>query len=165
MKIFRKILVVLLAVIFLISSSGYVLYSSTCSCSGEKYTSVFVRPDTCETSFHKHHKHGTEGIEQACSAGECHDCNASENLHDKCGCDSPEIFFFKLKDKANNDDVKFMPAAMPYIQVFTGEIPDELLSDSEAVKSEFEIHSPPDKVITSFDFLISIQQIKIPSLA
>lgn len=160
-------MVVVLSAIFLLSSSGYVIYSSTCLCSGESYTSVFIRPETCETSFHKHHNHDSEGNEQTCAAGECHECNTTfdEQQHNDCGCDSPTIYFFKLKDNTINEDVKFRVAEIPVLHVFTGEVPEVLLSDPKASEVESVLDSPPDKFSTSYDFLISIQQIKIPSLA
>ena len=98
----------------MISSSGYVIYTSTCSCSGESYTSVFIRPETCETSFHEHHDHDKGGNEQACAAGECHECNTCcSGEHNDCGCDSPMIYFFKLKDNTINEDVKFLVTEIP----------------------------------------------------
>ncbi|MCK3686044.1 hypothetical protein [Maribellus sp. YY47] len=158
-------MIVVLSSIFLLSSSGYVIYSSTCLCSGENYTSVFVRPETCETSFHKHHEHDTAGEEHACSAGECHECNTSGEQHNDCGCDSPEVYFFQLKDNVISERSKFIVSTPQLLHVFTADVPKALLSDTEAPENEFEIHSPPLKVTSSFDFLISIQQIKIPSLA
>ncbi|MFV0269954.1 MAG: hypothetical protein ACK5HT_22780, partial [Draconibacterium sp.] len=164
-KIFRNILVVLLAMIFLISSSGYVLYSSNCLCSGEKYTSIFVRPDTCETEFQSHHTNDTDGNEQVCTVEECHECNTCHGHHDECGCESPEVFFFKLKDKAINEEVKFLASTPRPLQIGTVEVPETLLPDIEAFENESEVHIPPPKLESSLEFLISIQQLKIPSLA
>ena len=90
--------------VFLLSSSGYLMYKSLCACTGEEQTSVFVRPETCEDDFHQHHKHDMQNEEAVCSAQECHECTSHTNC---CGCDSPEIFFFKLKDKVVNEDAKF----------------------------------------------------------
>lgn len=157
-------MVVLLAMIFLISSSGYVLYSSTCLCSGEKYTSVFVRPDTCETEFHSHHNHDADGNEQVCTVGECHECNTCHGHHSECGCESPEIYFFKLKDNAINEGVKFLASTPQPLQIGTVEVPETLLPDTEAFENESEVHIPPPRLESSLEFLISIQQLKIPSL-
>lgn len=163
MKRVKNILVILLGMIFLISSSGYVMYKTHCSCTNREQTSLFVKPETCETSFHKHHKHDAGNKEITCNANECHECAT----HTKsCGCDTPEVFFFKLKDKAIDDEVKFVAtASVMKLNVAT----NDLLYDISETDSGIEVITPytdsPHKITSSLDFLITIQQLKIPSLA
>lgn len=151
----------MMGMIFLVSSSGYVLYTSNCMCTGEKQTSLFLKPETCETSFHQHHDHDFLGNEINCAENECHECQG----HTKdCGCNSPDVFFFKLEDKVTNEEIKFV-------------VPDVLLIDfsntntfvSEITLCEIEeglafFDSPPLSY-SSIDFLVRIQQLKIPTIA
>jgi len=151
-----------MGMIFLISSSGYVMYKSNCLCIGDEQTTVFVRPDTCGEEFHKHHKHDEANNEITCCASECHDC--SEHTKD-CGCDSPEIFFFKLKDKAVDDEVKFTTVQPVVLAIHSSDIFEELIVE-KATEPKLEIYNdPPPKISSSLDFLIQIQQLKIPFLA
>ena len=151
----------MMGMIFLVSSSGYVLYTSNCMCTGEKQTSLFLKPETCETSFHQHHDHDLSGNEVACTADECHECQSHT---DCCGCKSPKVFFFKLEENVTHEKIRFV-------------VPDVLLVDfsntntfeSEITSCEIEeglsfIESPPLSY-SSIDFLVLIQQLKIPTIA
>ncbi|WP_343335062.1 hypothetical protein [Draconibacterium aestuarii] len=151
-----------MGMIFLISSSGFMMYKTSCSCTGIEQTSVFVRPETCEEIFHEHHLHDFNQNEVECSSIECHDCSD----HTKsCGCDSPEIFFFKLKDKAIGDEIDFVTVQGIELFVARLEILAELAADNlQTCEQSFYPGSPPN-VISSFDFLIQIHQLKIPLIA
>ena len=149
--------------IFMLSSSGYVMYKTSCSCTGKEQTSVFVKPDTCEDNFHEHHKHDSHENEIVCSAHECHECTSHTEA---CGCDSPEVFFFKLKDQAVDEEVKFV-SLVTEIELFISSV--DLLNNIIDTKTEIDVNTPyidpPPKITSSLDFLIHIQQLKIPSLA
>ncbi len=139
------------------------MFKTNCSCTGEEQTTVFVRPETCGDNFHTHHNHNTRNEEVACSSDDCHECTE----HPKsCGCESPQIFFFKLKDKIIDDEINFV-AAVSELQLSVAS-KDLLYSNSEPVAG-FEVSDPysdpPPKITSSLDFLISIRQLKIPSLA
>ena len=157
----QNITILLIGAIFLLSSSGYVLYQSSCLCTGEEQTSVFIRPETCETTFHKHHQHDNDGSELLCSAEACHDCS---DHSDDCGCESPKVFFFKLKHDLTNEGIKFVKTA-PIVLVITRlQVFELLLPIVDDTAEENFKGDPPLEKETSLDFLIEIQQLKIPSL-
>lgn len=158
----KNISVLLVAMIFLVSSSGYVLFKSSCSCTGLEQTSVFVKPPTCQETFHKHHIHDERKNEIACSENECHECTAHE---ESCGCESPQIFFFKLKDKAVDDEVKFVVVKTVKLFVESRDILGELKNQEPEKTTRIHYTDPPPKIRSSFDFLIQIQKLKIPGLA
>ncbi|WP_346860399.1 hypothetical protein [uncultured Draconibacterium sp.] len=162
MKVLKHITVVLVGMIFLISSSGFMIYKSSCSCTGEEQTSVFVRPETCETTYHQHHQHDQQEKEISCSAHECHEC--SDHTHD-CGCETPQQFFFKLKDKAIDDEVHFIGVQSLELMVASSTLFDELQLQYVDINEHEYYNSSPPTVIKSFDFLIQIHQLKIPSIA
>lgn len=138
------------------------MYKSHCSCSGEEYTSIIVKPETCATEFHKHHKHDAENNEIECSVGECHDCTS--HTHD-CGCDSPKSFFIKIKDKALNDDAKFLITNSVILEIYSIDLFVEICSKTDDLELDIAYADPPPKIKSSLDYLISLQQLKIPLLA
>lgn len=151
-----------MAIIFIVSSSGYLMYTTNCLCTGETHATLFVRPATCEQTFHKHHKHNEEHEELACTAHECHECVD----HTKsCGCDSPQLIFLKLKDKAIDDEVNFVAVSTLEIAIVSSEILAELCIVNNDDSGDEFYTDPPPKIASSLDFLINIQQLKIPSLA
>lgn len=151
--------------ILLLSTSGFILYKSYCKCSGEDYTSIIVKPATCATEFHEHHTHDLSNNEIACSEGECHECQPAAEHSDSCGCDAPESIFMKLMDKAVNDEVKFVAVQPIQLKVFSSEVLEELIINAEDNINRCFYADPPPKITSSLDFLIRIQQLKIPSLA
>lgn len=151
--------------IFLFSSTGFILYKSHCTCSGEDYASIIVKPATCETEFHQHHKHEDSLFEIACSESECHECHSSEDHSDSCGCDSPESIFLKLKDKAVDDEAKFIATQPVEIKVLSSELLEKLTINIEDKINDYFYADPPPKVSSSLDFLIQIQKLKIPKVA
>jgi hypothetical protein len=161
MKLLQKITLLLIGAIFLLSSSGYVLYKSSCLCTGEEQTSVFIKPETCTTHFHEHHQHIADRSEQTCSADECHDCSDSA---DDCGCNQPTVFFFKLLNDVTKESVKYIKTQPVVIEVAKLKV-DERLTPKEDITFEEDFYpdSPPLKA-SSLDFLVEIQQLKIPSL-
>jgi hypothetical protein len=148
--------------IFLLSSSGYVLYSSSCSCTGEEQTTFFVRPETCETGFHKHHCNEIEGNEYNCGAEHCHDCCSDSNA---CGCESPEVFFFKLTNEITNEEVKFVREQTIVIDIAFIDLFEQVTNKTEEEYVDYTLTDPPQIITPASDFLIEIQQLKIPSLA
>ncbi|WP_319502823.1 hypothetical protein [uncultured Draconibacterium sp.] len=161
----KNISVLFLGVIFLLSTSGFVLYKSYCACSGEDYTSIIVKPETCETDFHQHHKHDLSSNEITCSEGECHECQPTGKHSDTCGCEAPESIFIKLKDKAVNDEVKFVAAQPIELEVFSTDILEEPITNTADNLNKRYYVDPPPGITSTLDYLIQIQQLKIPSLA
>ena len=124
-----------------------------------------VKPATCETDFHQHHKHDDENNELACAEDECHHC-ASETEHsDSCGCDSPESILIKLVDKAINDEVRFLKARTLQLTVIAHLALDEDFDRNDKATEQSFYTDPPPQIKSSADFLIKIQKLKIPSLA
>lgn len=163
MKTVKTISAILLGMILLVSTSGYMLYKTNCTCTGEEQVSMFVTPESCETEFHQHHKHSKyDETEVSCSADECHECTPHA---DNCGCESPEFFFFKLKDKAIDEEVKFIKVQPVMIVVADVDIFSGYTDDLIVLEEETKYIDPPPKLSSSLEFLIHIQQLKIPTLA
>ncbi|WP_297091987.1 hypothetical protein [uncultured Draconibacterium sp.] len=161
----KKIASLLLGAIFLLSASGFNLYKSHCSCSGKEYTSIIIKPATCETEFHNHHKHDNLNNEIACSGNECHECHSCDGHADSCGCDSPESFFIKLKDKAIDEEVKFVSTQPIELEIASTSLFEKLISIDNQPENQKFYSDPPPLITSSFDFLIEIHRLKIPSLA
>ncbi|WP_319590350.1 hypothetical protein [uncultured Draconibacterium sp.] len=161
----KNIAVLFLGVVFLLSTSGFILYKSYCACSGEDYTSIIVKPETCKTDFHQHHKHDLANNEITCSEGECHECQPAGEHSDTCGCEAPESIFMKLMDKAVNDAVKFVAVHPVELKVFSSDILGELPADTDDTPIKRYYADPPPLISSTLDYLIHIQQLKIPSLA
>lgn len=147
--------------VFIVSSTGVLIYKTYCVCTGNEQVSVYVMPETCETDFHVHHTHNKSGNEIQTTENECHEC--SSHAHD-CGCTSPEVRFFKLINEITNDEVsyvKFEPVkiSIAFLTILTSfqeisEIPKVVLYTD-----------PPPKITTSKRFLIQVHQLKIPFTA
>jgi len=145
------------------SSSGFILYKSHCSCTNEAYVSIIVKPATCESKYHHHHHfHNKNNKEVDCSENECHECLQHEK---SCGCNSPKSFLIKLKDKAVNNTVKLVSLTPTELIVACSDILEKYNPQSEEQKYNFNYSGPPPKITSSLDYLIHIQQLKIPSLS
>jgi len=166
MKVLKNILALLMGLVFLVSSSGYVLYSIDCVCTGEQQTSVFVKPKSCETSLHHNHDINLAEAEYLTNDGN-HDGHHECQEHTRsCGCDSPKVFFFKLQDKATNEEIRFVVPQALSIALWQIEPLEAVFSTLSTEKGEQLIF--PEVVpqcYSSLDFLIRIHQLKIPSLA
>lgn len=162
-KLLSQISVFLVSTIFMLSSSGYVVYKTHCSCMGEEQVSVFVAPETCEANFHQHYNHEAGDEEIACSAHQCHDCT---DHTDKCGCAAPLTFFFKLNDQVVGDGVKFLKIQPLEITVADSDIFMEKIGTDETQPGlEQTTTDPPVLFGSTLDFLIELQQLKIPNIA
>ena len=158
----KHIAVILMGMIFLISSSGFMIYKSNCSCSGDKQVTVFVTPETCDTEFHEHHEHNSDENEVCCSAHECDDCTAHT---DDCGCSSPEATYLKLKNPGIEEEAKFLKVQQIQIFVAFNLLAQTFLEEIEdKVLETFYVDPPPIKA-SSLDFLIQIHQLKISCIA
>lgn len=158
----KNIAVFFLGIIFLVSATGVLIFSSHCSCSGNEKVSVYVSPDTCADNYHVHHFHN-EGGEEVCStAGECHECSPHT---DDCGCDSPNVRYLKLDEQVVPEKVrteKIYPVQL--------NVPLEVIAvlfsftDYHDI-SDFNYIDPPPQFQSSTDFLIHIHKLKIPLAA
>jgi hypothetical protein len=158
----KHIAVILMGMIFLISSSGFMIYKSNCSCSGDKQVTVFVTPETCESEFHQHHEHDGDGNEVCCSAHECEDCSTHT---DDCGCSSPEATYLKLKNPGIEEEAKFLKVQPFQIFVAFNLLAQNTLEDVEVTNIETFYVDPPPITTSSLDFLIQIHQLKISCIA
>jgi hypothetical protein len=157
----NQILSVLLGMVFLISSTGVLIYKTHCACTGNEQISVYVMPETCEKNFHVHHAHNQCGCEIETTENECHEC--SSLAHD-CGCTSPEVRFFKLINQITEDEVSYVKVQPVKVSVAFLTV---LVNLQEIPKKEHVdfYTDPPPKIQTSRNFLIQIHQLKIPFLA
>jgi len=123
---------------------------------------MYVTPETCTENFHVHHKHNEGGEEVCSSAYECHECN---DHTDDCGCDSPEVQFFRLDNQVISEKVRteeMRPVPINMQKVIT--LLPFVLSEIMPVK-EYFYFDPPSVVQSSTHLLISIHQLKIPDVA
>ncbi len=163
MKLVKHIAVILVGMIFLVSSSGFIIYKSHCSCTDKNHVSVFVTPETCQAEAHQHHKHATnDENEFSCSADKCEVC--SDHTED-CGCSSPETVYLKLLNQVINEEVKFIE--IQPIQIFAAfhNINIHIFDESEIDENSNYYVDPPPNFTSSLDFLIQIQKLKIPIIA
>ncbi len=138
------------------------VYKSHCSCTGNKQVSVFVTPDTCKSEAHQHHEHDSDGNEFSCSADEYEDCS---NHTDSCGCTSPEATYFKLKNQVIDEEVKFIELQPIHFFIAFHNINIHILDESEFDVNYNYYVDPPPIFTSSLNFLIQIQQLKIPLIA
>ncbi len=162
MKLLQHISALVIGLIYLISSSGIIIYESHCSCTGDEQVSVFISPETCEVEYHQHHQHDNEGTEVNSSFQECHEC--TDHSHD-CGCSSPDVKFFKLINQLVDEEVLFTNAQqIPVTAVYVQEM-FRLINKTDDAETVPGYIDPPELVVTSLDFLVQIQQLKIPNIA
>ena len=152
----------IVGIIYIISSTGVVIYKTNCACIGKEQVSVFVTPESCDTKEHQHHKQDNDHNTISCCDHECHECATSEN---GCGCQSPQTYFFKLINPTVNHEVLFVKAQQPELKVFIACLFSEILFEAESEIIQPISTGPPLVISNSFDFLIGIHQLKIPSVA
>ena len=148
--------------IFLLSSTGIVIFETNCSCTGNEEVSLFVTPETCETNFHEHHSHDSEGVEMLANAHDCHECTSHTQ---DCGCSSPDVKYIKLINPLIDEAVGFVKVQP--IKIFVAETLMNFILDDvfTFIESEEYYIDPPKKISTSLEFLIQINQLQIPVLA
>lgn len=97
MKLWRKITAFCILLPFLFSVTGVLVYHSYCHCTGKSSVGLYVVPEGCESllASHRHlFEHHSGDLNHACNA----DLTAPGEPHQKdCGCESPQMKFFKLK--------------------------------------------------------------------
>ncbi len=150
-----------MAIVFLLSATGVVVFQAHCLCTGNDHVSLYVSPDTCEEEFHAHHVHLQCGEEASSSETECHECSSHTN---ECGCNNMIISFFKLNDevvfeKARSKTAHPVVAILPDLAVRTLSV---FIDDRE--EKDINYIEPP-AAQSSLDFLVHIHQLKIPHTA
>jgi hypothetical protein len=175
-KLVKNIASILLGVIFLISSSGFLMYKSHCSCTGKEQVSVFVKSEIChdesmdsEESQKEvtccavdliNHIHSEES--SCCDSVDGESCTSHDTDYD---CDKTEVVYVKLQDQVVNEDIKFTKTEPVVIAVLSTLLTSNFTELTKADKIEEPITSPPPLINSSYEFLISIHQLKIPALA
>jgi len=161
-KFLKQISAIILGMIFLLSATGIVIFESYCLCSGNEEVSLFVTPETCETNYHEHHSCNSEGIEMFANAHDYHECTS--HTYD-CGCSTPEVKYIKLINPLIDEAVGFVKVQP--IKIFVSEtVMNSILADVFTfIESEEFYIDPPKKINTSLEFLVQINQLKIPVLA
>jgi hypothetical protein len=158
-KWINQISILLLSLIFLLSASGIIVYQSHCTCTGDEHVSVYVSPETCQDNFHIHHTHEKDREEVPSSGSECHECTLHKN---ECGCNDVNISYYKIKNEVVSQKVR--PVILQPVKAI---IPEQFISTGicdELSETDFQYIEPPS-IKTSLDFLIQIQQLKIPETA
>ena len=155
----RNILIYILAAILLVSAAGIVVYHSYCTCTGSDHYSLYVTPETCTETYHIHHKHNNKGEEEAVTAVECHECNAHTDM---CGCDRPVIKLYKLDDRLLNDNIRIEKVQPVLVKIIYGLVPLVFDFYRDITSKVITLCESPPGIYRSLDFLIIIQQLKIP---
>ncbi len=103
MMLWRKIVALCLLLPFLFSVTGVLIFHSHCRCTGKDSVGLYVMPEGCESllASHKHlFEHHAGDLNPACMTG----LSPSENEpHKDCGCESPQVKFFKLKSQFTDE--------------------------------------------------------------
>lgn len=161
MKFVQQISIVLIGVIYFITTFGILIYKTNCECTGEEQVTVFVSPESCGKNFHQHHDHDEKGIEISVSENNCHECSSHTN---ECGCESPEINFFKLLNQFGKNEVLYLNVYP--IQILTALVNENhLFVNNTKIAEPIEFYIDPPPVFNStLDFIIQIQQLKIPNI-
>jgi len=162
MTLGKQILLLVTGIIYFISSTGIVVYKTNCLCIGNEQVSVYVTPETCDTKIHQHHTHNLENNTLSCCAHECHECATTE---ESCGCQSPEAYFFKLTNPVVQEEVLFVKAQSVELKAVFASLFIDILFESEKETTCTVNTVPPPIISSSLDFLIQINQLKIPLTA
>lgn len=136
------------------------MYKSFCSCSGDEQVSVFVQNEIC----------GDERSESCCEVSATSCCSIKEKEHcaseaSDCDCNTSEVTYIKLINKVVKEDVQFTkvdPIQLLLVYV-TSQL--ELGEAEESLDINSSYIDPPPIHNSSQEFLISIQQLKIPHIA
>lgn len=161
MKLIQHTALSVLVIVFLLSSTGIIIFQSHCLCTDDEQISLYVSPESCEDDFHvKHvHHHDQKVPEQNQSSSPC-DAHTND-----CGCEAPQAKYLKLENQVyqqNSNSEKIQPVQLKPIQCCGC---DELqIAQKDESLSEYYIDLPP-KIDKSLEFLISIHQLKIPHTA
>lgn len=161
MKFVKQIAVCLLAVVFLLTSSGILIYQTDCICSGKQEVTFYISPDTCEDEFHVSHAHKFPNNEVEAEQNDCHTCSSHM---EECGCSSPEIKYVRLVNQFTKKEAKFLKTSITVLLSAVA-IPVESNLKKNETKSDVFYIDPPPRFASSTEFLIEINKLKIPELA
>lgn len=145
----RQISALFLAATFFMLSSGFIMYKSFCSCSGNEQVSVFVENEVCAT---------TQYI--VCCGDAITLCCANEQSNE-CRCYSSEITYVKLLEQVVNKEVEVLllePVLLKNLFAVTIDVVVEKSTTADCIAYT----DPPPLIASTQEFIIEIQQLKLP---
>jgi hypothetical protein len=162
-QVVKQISAIILGMIFLISSSGFLIYKSYCFCTGNQQVSVFVQNDICETnSMISCRDESDESLSSCCLLEESQAC---ESHLSNCDCDKPEVLYVKLANNVVKEEVRFTKT-VPVLMVKAIITSQFRLEKADVLnESGFTSIDPPPVYDSCLEFLIHIQQLKISLIA
>ncbi|QGY46850.1 hypothetical protein GM418_25280 [Maribellus comscasis] len=160
MSIFKNIATFFLGAVFLLTSTGIVIFETNCCCSESEKLSLYISPESCHENEKAQKVLAT--IDEW-SAGEtnCEECCNSEKRD--CDCAGPEMKYIKLVNHLINDEVKFVKLkVLSYTLAKQNDFCLQLTSENQNEEDTDFYSNPPPQIKSTLDFLIQIQQLKIP---
>lgn len=136
------------------------MYKSHCSCTGNEQVSVFVENEICDTN--ESVSCYDEITTSCCAMEKVEQCKSGTS---DCDCNKPEITYFKLIDKVVNEEVKFTQVEPIEIQVLFAAFEFLLNQTEQILDVNTSYIDPPPTHNSSQEFLVKIQQLKIPHIA
>ncbi len=82
-KLIRNISITVLGILFLMSTSGVLIFHTHCACIGTDRVTVYITPESCEETYHQHHTHDLFGEEVVATVHDCHECSALAGSEEK----------------------------------------------------------------------------------
>lgn len=175
-KLVKYISAILLGLIFLVSSSGFMIYKSHCACTGTDQVTIFIKSEICKSEDSSYQEEeemsccSSKDLINDVSLEETSCCasiesNTSESHSVNCDCNNSEVTYLKLKNQIVKEEVKFMRIEPIELVVFFTSFSSEFFDiDYFTNIKKFYVDLPFFKS-SALDFLIQIQQLKIPALA
>ncbi|NLX27978.1 MAG: hypothetical protein GXY59_03300 [Bacteroidales bacterium] len=164
MKVWRKMMAILVLLPFLVSVSGVVVFHTHCQCTGRDVTSLFVPPVSCEELEADHHHLFTDHARdlQACCVPQ--ETTGENPCSHDCGCHSPRVEFYKLKLHFTDDKPGPQHKVTETLSfVLPGVIANRLHGPLD-LKSFIPPSGDPPVVTPGTDLIHVICQPKIPGL-
>lgn len=139
------------------------MYKSHCACTGNEQVSLFVQLEICNTDDSETHENEMEM--SCCSIKEEPEANECQAHSTDCECENPEITYIKLKNQVVNEEVKFTKVQPIQIAIIYSTLQTNFWDNINSSDYNTAYSDPPPLVSTAHDFLIQIQQLKIPHIA
>jgi hypothetical protein len=121
---------------------------------------MFVNREICDTQ--KYNSYETEMAMSCCSSKETQQCQSHLTDSD---CNKTEVTYIKLTNKVVKEEVKFTKVEPVLVVIAFSTIQFNLWETNEQVESGCTSIDPPLISNSSLEFLIHIQQLKIPHIA
>lgn len=159
---------IIVLITFFLSVSGVLVIHSHCTCTGKDQTSIYFSPETCD-SYHREHAHlfgiGADNVHICCHTGHADQFEKPSGSHSGCGCESPDVQFFKIKNQFT--DEKGSSARIVLLTPGTDIDLSERV-ESPVIKQQINlqwIKYPPPQPDNSNTYIFYLCQPKIPHIA